>query len=887
MEPQKAAERRAAGGAGPAIANDDTQTGGVRAADTTSSPAKAEVIKLISNPATVSILSALMGAESYPRELALRLGMRETHVSERLRALEGLGLVKGKWKRIETGPGGRPRNAKVYASVATSMNVALDASGLQLELKSEGGSAAYRLAQPLYAVRIPRASLFVGRAAELRELARSRAGLTVVTGIAGIGKTTLASKFARAAAGRGRRAVFWHDIRESDSLRYVLAKVAAFLDSRGRTGLSRMVARGVTDESSLAEMAVRELDRTYAAVIFDDYHFCRDAGITHLLQRLADADRVKTVVVSRTRPVELYAKGKVAELSLAGHTDREAAELLRSSGTPLSKGDVARINGRLKGHPLALKLMSTAIKTGGMKGAFERALSGAARYLASWLESSLDPGELETLERASVFRESVPFDAIREASEGGVTSEAVLAHRTASLERLGVVTRSGENFVVHDLVREAALSLSPSSAGAHNRAARWYAAKGDGWSLIEAIYHFVNGGSSDEAVRLVSRSVDRIVDEGHVEPFLHMIEGLLTTSQAPMKSDRRLNGHLLAQKAYCVWRMGGRYDSILRLTRKAELLGRDSGDDTLVATALASRSYVLAAMGDVDAAMKACRKGLETTDVERSDPASAAGLMISLTDQMTTKGMFAKAIPTQVAAIELFRKAGDRRMEGSAAVGLGVYYYMKGDFDKALSSLREARPLVEPSNMILTEFLEAASGLALERLPGKRREALKHLNRAIGMAKQSMSKVILLEVMSERVILRAKLGETRRARLELEGALRLKAGTERKYSLGLLELAQAALDLSDGEPDGCERHLKAAGRLLAFDAVSAGRVLWWRALAEASRGRLAGSRVLFAKARRAFEKVGADGHAERVGSVMAEVTTSRHRTGRDAVALGW
>ena len=81
-------------------------------------------------------------------------------------------------------------------------------------------------------------------------------------------------------------------------------------------------------------------------------------------------------------------------------------------------------------------------------------------YVIKWLEDALTQVELETLRRISVFRGPVPFDALHTVMYDEKREE-LLIHRIALFERLGVVARFNENFVVHDLVREA---LSNSSS---------------------------------------------------------------------------------------------------------------------------------------------------------------------------------------------------------------------------------------------------------------------------------------------------------------------------------------------------------------------------------------------------------------------------------------
>ena len=847
------------------------------------------IVGLISNPANVSILSALIGTESYPRELARRLGIRESHISERLKKLERLGLVRGRWTRVGT-PG---KNVKVFTSAVSSISIGLDESGLKLDVgKPDGWNESLEVEQPIFKVRVPPVRVFVGRKKELSALLKSQSGLAVVTGIAGIGKTTLVSRFAGEVARKGEKAggtsvLFWHDIRESDSLRYVIAKLAAFLRGHGYPALSSMMRNGVAEEGTLIAEAQEGLERVHALAVFDDYHFCRDTGITRLLQRLGDSGLVRTVVVSRTRPTELYTGSNlVPELNLEGHTEAEALELFEVNGVRLAKDEVSRINTTLKGHPLSLSLMCESMKVMGKNRALEMARSEVRDHISLWLESVLSPPEMETLRRMSVFRGPVPLDAVRAVEIGGARDE-VLVHRIGSLERAGVATRVDDNLAVHDVVRDA-LAVLPGSETAHARAGAYYASRGDRRSSLNAIYHYMKGGQAASAVHLIrdDDAYTKIVDEGYVEPSLRLAEELLASPLPSVGERGRARGWLMVMRGYALWRMQKQYALVLRNVRQAEAIGRRCGDNVLVAYALLDKSYVLSALGDAKGAEHACRLALDVPGILRDGPTVAAYLMENLADMMATGGRFGEAVRLGSSAVEIFERNGDARNIAGALASLGVYHYMKGDLDEALSVLASASRRVPPGNKVIAEYVEEATGLVLERV-GRKRQALAHLNRGLRLGREAANRLVLLEVLSERILLRAKLGDFKRARRELEEALELKKATERRYSLGVLELAQAGLSLVDWDLNECRRHLRRAGRLLSGDAVSRARVLWWQGVVDAQDGNMESSRRRLAEAKRAFDGVGAGGYVLQVDSVRVKAEASPPRNAKEVLALVW
>ena len=786
------------------------------------------------------------------------------------------------------------KNVKVFSSAVSSVSVVLDGSGLKLAIeKRDGWNESLEVGQQIYRVKVPPTAAFVGRKRELRFLLKSKAGLSVVTGLAGIGKTTLVSRFASEATERGQKGgspscLFWHDIREFDSLRYVIAKVAAFLSAHGYPTLSSMMKKGVSEEGTLIGEAQQGLEHVNALVVFDDYHYCRDTGITHLLQRLGDSAVVRTVVVSRTKPSELYVGSRlVPVLNLEGHTDAETAELFETNSVRLARDEVTRVNTTLKGNPLALNLMCESVKAMGREKALETALSEVRDHISVWLESVLRPPELETLQRLSVFRGPVPLDAARAVEASDVRDE-VLAQRLGALERAGVVTGLEGSFAVHDAVRDALSVIPGPMAAAHAKAGSYYASRGDRRSSLEAIYHYVRGGQATPALHVIrdDDAYTRIVDEGYVEPLLSLAEELLAGPLPSADGGSRVRGWLMAVRAYALWRTQRQYALVLRSAREAEAAGRRCGDSVLIASALMNKSYVLSALGDTKGAERALRTALGVPGLQRDGPIVAAYLMENLVDAMVTEGRFGEAIRFGSSAVEIFERNGDMRNLAGALASLGVCHYMKGDFDDALSLIARARPRVPAGNKVIGEYVEEATGLVLERM-GRRRQALVHLNKGLRLGRESANRLVTLEVLSERILLRAKLGDFRRAKMELREGTELKRVTERKYSLGVFELAQAGISLVDGELDECRTHLRKAGRLLSSDAVSIARVLWWRGVVDAQDGNIASSKRWLAKARVTFKTVGADGYVRQIGSVRAKIEASPPRNAREALALLW
>jgi len=168
------------------------------------------------------------------RELAKKLGMAEPHVSQRIRALVGAGLVRDEgWVRL----GGR--NLKLYSLKVRSLKLDFQPERLALTLESALPKESVTLSYPLMRMDPPKFLFkFIGRSEQKRILNRAKSA--VVWGIAGVGKTTLVASWSAQLRKKGTK-VFWHTIKTSDSLALVCTKLAQLFSGSKRTELLKAI----------------------------------------------------------------------------------------------------------------------------------------------------------------------------------------------------------------------------------------------------------------------------------------------------------------------------------------------------------------------------------------------------------------------------------------------------------------------------------------------------------------------------------------------------------------------------------------------------------------------------------------------------------------------
>jgi len=178
-----------------------------------------DFLRLLASRENLAILSALAVNPEYPRRLAGRLHRGEAHVAQRLRTLEQAGLLQGSWAR----EGGK--NVKLYRLKTREFTLAINEEGYQVQAQTtEIDTTPYTLEGVP-----PRCPIF-GREQELARLSDPSSRFSMIVGLPGMGKTTLATELAHR---HGIQRVVWHTFTPFDSalrLLGVARRWLAFLD---------------------------------------------------------------------------------------------------------------------------------------------------------------------------------------------------------------------------------------------------------------------------------------------------------------------------------------------------------------------------------------------------------------------------------------------------------------------------------------------------------------------------------------------------------------------------------------------------------------------------------------------------------------------------------
>ena len=375
---------------------------------------------------------------------------------------------------------------------------------------------------------LPRLRHFYGRATELDNmvnLLEARATTLLVPGIAGIGKTTVASKLIERFM--HRRNLLYHRCQDWEGSRSFFESVADWLASMGNAEFSTyLAATPVPQPADAARLLVEALEGAPTLLVIDDFHKVSDTVLHQTFQAMSLAllgseEKIGLVIFSRSfKPVvpTKDAEGRIASLVLPlDGLDPESGRKLLTSFDSLEDEQWLHIHGLSRGHPLVLEL----INRGASAGAFHETLEN---YVTVEIFSKLSAEQKRVLSALSVFREPVELEAL--------AMQKLDTDELDSLVESGLARQAdSETYDVHDLIREFLLrSLSVALREEfHGKCVEWYKKQSQSQDiLIELVYHTIKSGQFDEASALVVKEGRQLVSQGHME-LLGLIEQIETT----------------------------------------------------------------------------------------------------------------------------------------------------------------------------------------------------------------------------------------------------------------------------------------------------------------------------------------------------------------------
>jgi DNA-binding XRE family transcriptional regulator len=320
----------------------------------------------------------------------------------------------------------------------------------------------------------PDVSWSVGRDQELTTLrhwiVEQRCQVVELTGMGGIGKTTLATRLAREVA-TDFEVVYWRSLRFAPSLADWLAGALTFIEETGEQVPDR--------EGERIALLIRLLRQRRCLLVLDNLETLLEPGdcqgrfldsfdgYRRLVQSLAESPHQSCLVLtSREASADLgfLTLDAVRSLELRGLSVEESQALLgdkQLTGTDLDWVDFVT---RCGGNGLVLRLTGETVRQvfGGEIGAFLLAVGsngaihgGVRRLLASQLDERLSPVEQSVVQVLAATDEPVTPGALL-AELGPRIGRGAVIEALEALRRRSLIERSdsGNGLTLHPVVRD-------------------------------------------------------------------------------------------------------------------------------------------------------------------------------------------------------------------------------------------------------------------------------------------------------------------------------------------------------------------------------------------------------------------------------------------------
>ncbi|MEZ8079446.1 MAG: tetratricopeptide repeat protein [Candidatus Poseidoniaceae archaeon] len=626
---------------------------------------------------------------------------------------------------------------------------------------------------------LPRLRHFYGREKELDNMVSlldARATTLLIPGIAGIGKTTIASKLIERFM--HRRNLLYHRCQDWEGSRSFFESVADWLANIGDPKFADyLAATPVPNPSEAARLLVDALEGTAALIVIDDFHKIADSTLHKTFQAMSLAllgseEEIGLVIFSRSfKPVvpAKDAEGRIASLVLPlDGLDSDAGRNLLTSFESLEDEQWLHIHGLSRGHPLVLEL----INRGASAGAFHETLEN---YVSVEIFSKLSSKQKQVLTCLAIFREPVKLEAL---AAQGLDTDELDSLVEQGLAR-GVDT---ETYDLHDLIREFLLrSLDDSTRKeVHNKCCDWYRSqKSTPDSSIELIFHLTKCDCGEEAADLVVDKGREIVNTGHME-LLGLIESIPDDNLTNLIKTKlyQLRGEVLV--------LLGRFLEAKEIFQQTMVFAESDSSTVIEAEVLSALADISLKQGNSDDALSmhrdALKKFIELDDakgaarsynnmgyllrrrndkpkaleayaevekiISQSDSEELIGSQLILARAFLELNEIDKARDHALTAFEKTADSEDIQLHARAQAVLGRYYAKVGDSEVALHHYSSALDTMgDAGDLISLVEITTLLGEVLQDA-GRTEEAMEHYRESLVLAEANDLRMQIGELLS-------------------------------------------------------------------------------------------------------------------------------------------
>lgn len=678
-----------------------------------------------------------------------------------------------------------PEIFPAYVNTTTAVSLV---KGGRLDFTKLHGIGSGGVAPILWGDTVRRLGRVFGRSDEFRALdawAASASRLLIVTGIAGIGKSTLVASWL--VRQRPRPYIYWFEIHEGTTRALFLRDLAAFLGRLGRRGLMNLLGEHRPENPDVtARVLAHELQDVPILLVLDNFHratpdLARFVGGPAI--ELTQSTSTKILLISRTVPSSLMrrapAKDARVEVLRIGGLDLDASlSLLRAKGFAGEEAALQRAASSARGHPI---LLSFAAQTG---SSVTGEMTG---YLEREIWRTLSKNERTLVEASSLFRGLVPLDALH-----CFSSDWQAAVHSLQAKNLIAPTISG-GVVVHDTIRDYIRERLPDARrrSFHSLAATYFLDGTEMRDRLEGMYHLIEAGDMKTFGEYLASSSSALLDSVPASELLAVLRkidrgGLDSVSSCllpeVMGDTLRTLGDL--QPALLEYRHAVQQsETTSRPERTPRLLRK-------IATIERYRNEHSKALGHLVEAQ--ARLESQPNQAERAEVLRELALLEE------AQGRLAEAAVRMNEAVDLATEVSEPGALARSLTALGSIECARGNLERGLEFKLEALRIAERGGN-LTEIARAciSVGVSLHEL-GRHEESLKQYDKAFQLSHLVGNIRLQGYALMDRAAAMMELGLFGDAAPVIEEARRLVNVLEEKDSLFLIDIANGQREMALG-----------------------------------------------------------------------------------------
>lgn len=516
---------------------------------------------------------------------------------------------------------------------------------------------------------------FCGREVEKKAILTGieRGRIVVIQGIAGIGKTALASKACSEV--KKKSSVFWYEFRKWHSLWGLLNELSRFLEAMGARNLSKYLRIEKDLDMESVRSALRDdLDTCRAVLFFDDFQKANDETVDFFRQLLpVFREKRGLAIVLMTREIvpfydrkEVEVDHTVEEIQLLGLDKMSSKDLL---GTDLDEfGMFDEIYTATQGHPLFLELIASVPTIGP-----EPRLRYVDQFIEEEIYSELEPKEKQMMKIASVYENPVQISRLFFDDTMGI--ETYLALK----KRMLIITLEDGRVKVHEMIRKPFLSmLTPQEKDRyHLWASEGLLREEDEILQIEGIHHLLVSGNHSWAARYLRDIGEKLIKSGFNDEMLAL---LMEFDPKILNAEEKA---ILTERGGDIFWTKGHLDDAIAKYEESRVFHQEVGDSEGAARCGRKIGSIHRSIGEFEEGLKAYLKALSTIGKD-SETMEAARILGGIGSIMARKGRFEKAVGYLMKDLKIARQEADKEEIARVLNQLGYVLYEVGAHDSAL-----------------------------------------------------------------------------------------------------------------------------------------------------------------------------------------------------------